>query len=495
MRFSSTNWPRTKNLTRFFLILILIIAAFLRLWGVWRLDFFTYDQARDALFIKRIIVDHKFRLIGTQTSIPGVYTPPLYYYLMAPALAIFQLNPVGLDFTTVVLNLLGIFVLYLCLLNLTKSESISLVFSALYAFQPLVVHQSRFAWNPNTMPLFTLLTIWALIEIFNNKANFFAYLVLFFSLGMNINLHYGGIVFTLAVLISLILISRRNLSLKGLFWGGMILFLEVMPVLLFDIRHGFLISRNIISYLKFGTGGKIPSPPFLAGVWGKFIFLEGLVLTSKNINFFLCPLFFVFLLFFLIKRDETRQFKTIILTFFLSLIFSSVYRGSFFPFYLTPFYPIPFLLTGKMIYVFSKKRSIGGIMLILILLLVVQNLFSSLRRLQVREKSNQKRLMNIARLLSSKVEKNFNLASISSSPERYDRNAVDYRYFLETFFKKKGFDWDPEDYQKADHLYLISQIKTIDPLIVNVWEVQTFNPRKVEDKWEMEDVIIYHLVK
>jgi 4-amino-4-deoxy-L-arabinose transferase-like glycosyltransferase len=495
MRFSSTNWPRTKNLTGFFLILIFLIAAFLRLWGVWRLDFFTYDQARDALFIKRIIVDHKLRLIGTQTSIPGVYTPPLYYYLMIPALAVFRLNPVGLDFATAVLNLLGIFVLYLCLLRLTMSEPISLIFSALYAFQPIIVRQSRFAWNPNMMPFFTLLTIWALIEIFNNKANLFAYLVLFFSLGMNINLHYGGIVFALAVLISLILIGWRSLSLKGLFWGGMILFLEVMPVLLFDIRHGFIILKNIIRYLKFGTGGKIPSPPFLAGVWEKFIFLEGLALTPQNINLLLCPLLFAFLFFFLARRGEIRQFKAVILTFFLSLIFSSIYRGSFFPFYLTPFYPLPFLLAGKIVSFFPKKKLIGRVILVLILILVAQNLMSCLKQLQIRGKNNQVRLMNIARFLSSKVWKNFNLASVYSSPERYDRNAVDYRYFLETFFKKKSFDWDPEDYQKAEHLYLVSQIKTIDPLKINLWEVQTFKPRKIEERWETEDVIIYHLVK
>ncbi|PIV00547.1 hypothetical protein COS55_03325, partial [Candidatus Shapirobacteria bacterium CG03_land_8_20_14_0_80_40_19] len=70
IKFIKQNWEYL------FLVLFIIVASILRFWHINRLEFFTYDQARDALFVKRMIVDHEWRLLGTQTSLPGMYLPP-----------------------------------------------------------------------------------------------------------------------------------------------------------------------------------------------------------------------------------------------------------------------------------------------------------------------------------------------------------------------------------------------------------------------------------
>jgi len=54
-----------------FLALIIILASFLRFYKINELHFFTYDQARDDLIVKRILVDHKFTLLGPQSSMRG----------------------------------------------------------------------------------------------------------------------------------------------------------------------------------------------------------------------------------------------------------------------------------------------------------------------------------------------------------------------------------------------------------------------------------------
>jgi len=46
-------------------------------------------------------------------------------------------------------------------------------------------------------------------------------------------------------------------------------------------------------------------------------------------------------------------------------------------------------------------------------------------------------------------DKSFNLVTIQKEADRWDRNAVDYRYFVESFGSKRALDWYPQDYQKS----------------------------------------------
>ena len=78
------KWPKKKSLISIikanklefiFLCLITALAIFLRFYRINELHFFTYDQARDDLIVKRILVDHQWTLLGPQSSMPGVYLP------------------------------------------------------------------------------------------------------------------------------------------------------------------------------------------------------------------------------------------------------------------------------------------------------------------------------------------------------------------------------------------------------------------------------------
>jgi len=96
-----------------FIVLLLIVAAFFRFWHLGITQFITYDQARDFLIIKRMLVDHKLTLVGPTVLIPGVYLPPFYYYSLAPFLMLFRFHPLGADVYTALLGLGAIFIFYL----------------------------------------------------------------------------------------------------------------------------------------------------------------------------------------------------------------------------------------------------------------------------------------------------------------------------------------------------------------------------------------------
>ena len=77
------------------LLLVIILGGYLRLWKI--ADYMTFlgDEGRDVLVVKRMLVDHKFTLLGPTASVGGFFLGPIYYYFMIPFLWLFNLNPVG----------------------------------------------------------------------------------------------------------------------------------------------------------------------------------------------------------------------------------------------------------------------------------------------------------------------------------------------------------------------------------------------------------------
>lgn len=480
------------------LIIVLLLAAFLRLWGIWRLGFFTYDQARDALYIKRILVDHRLRLIGTQSSIPGLYTGPAYYYMMAPFLWLFRLNPVGNDIGTAIIGIFTVALVYWLVKAFSKDQFSALVIAFLYSLQPQIVSQSRFAWNPNTMPFFSLIFIWALFLI--EKKRQAGWFLAFPSLAILLQLHYSAVCF-LPVLILFILIFRKQIKFDKWLAISFLLFWVIMsPLLFFELRHGFVNTKAVLGYLNRGALGEIPPPPFLPGLYDKsrFLLIE-IIFGFKDKLASLLVIFTIFGLSALVykKRKELRVQIFLILSWFVFGVFiASLYRGIFFNFYLTFLYPVGFLLIGILISFLSKQSypaKVGVLLLTMIISIINLKGFD----IFVEPKRTVDHLRMVARVIAEDIEDDqpFNLVGVSGEG-RFDYNAVDYRYFLETFYAKKTLDWDVLDYQRAKKLYLISEIGEMRPLETNIWEVNLFSPQKVMKVWKLpQDILIYKLGK
>ena len=75
--------------------IILFVGAFLRLYNISGYMTFLGDEGRDVLIVKRMIVDHKFTLLGPTASVGGFFLGPIYYYFMLPFLWLWRLDPTG----------------------------------------------------------------------------------------------------------------------------------------------------------------------------------------------------------------------------------------------------------------------------------------------------------------------------------------------------------------------------------------------------------------
>src|SRR3990167_10160920 len=139
-----------KDKTLWLAVLLFAIAVFLRFYHFSEFVTFLGDQGRDAIVLKRILTFEHFPAIGAPTSVGQVYLGPFYYYFIAPWLALFKFNPVGLAYGVAVFSIVFLVVIYL----LTRhffNERVAIIATFLTSFSYVLIELSRFSWNPNLL--------------------------------------------------------------------------------------------------------------------------------------------------------------------------------------------------------------------------------------------------------------------------------------------------------------------------------------------------------
>lgn len=244
---------KVKNKLKYFLLLIIFIVGFwLRFSGIIKNSFaFTYDVGRDLLAVKSIVVDYKPTLLGPTTGLEGLFYGPWWYYFLAVPFSLSGGNPQVIASFIALLGLSNIFLAYVLGKKIGNSF-LGLTLASLISFSPLMVGSSVQIWNPNLIPFLVLVTLFSLYQIFNQKKNYF--LILGLSLGLIIELQIVfGMLFFLGILLSVIFFLRDKFISKGFFLFLFGFLFIMLPRLLFELRHDFLMTRSVIRFGKAGV--------------------------------------------------------------------------------------------------------------------------------------------------------------------------------------------------------------------------------------------------
>jgi 4-amino-4-deoxy-L-arabinose transferase-like glycosyltransferase len=133
------------------LILILLLASFLRLWQL--------DLVPPSLFGDELDVGyHAYSLLKTGKDYSGQFLPtyirslaewraPLFIYSVAPFIKILGLNELGVRASAVFFGVLGIFFLYLLVKEIFNDQRLALLAALLLAVCPWHLHYSRAAFE------------------------------------------------------------------------------------------------------------------------------------------------------------------------------------------------------------------------------------------------------------------------------------------------------------------------------------------------------------
>ena len=171
--------------TKIILVIVLIIAAFLRLWNI--------SSNQPSLFGDELDLGYQaFSILKTGKDYYGNFIPihfhslaewrtPLYIYSAVPTVAIFGISPLGVRLPAAIFGILGVYIFYLLIKQITNHQSLITVASFLLAISPWHIQYSRAGFEVTLLLLLLLLGLLCFFKSLT-KGKFLWLSVLFFCL-------------------------------------------------------------------------------------------------------------------------------------------------------------------------------------------------------------------------------------------------------------------------------------------------------------------------
>ena len=480
------------------LIGVLLVGIFLRFYNLTGFVTFLGDQGRDAIIIKRILTLEHFPAIGAPTSIGQVYLGPFYYYFIAPWLFLFNLQPIGLAFGVSFISSLYLLINYLIVKELFEKK-VALISTIFLSFSSVMIDFSRFSWNPNLLPIFTLLTVYFVIKSLKTNKWYF-YVLSGAFLSFSIQLHYLALflippigILLMATFIKKIKVSnnlpagRQGETMKQLKNYLLMLFSFVVfssPLIIFDLRHDFLNSKLFLALFK-SSGSSFLTK--FNSLFDSFYYLN-LYAFNISLNKFFVYLLLIFLFIILITLvKKVSNLRTFLFIFLLTVLGMSLYSGPRHPHYFVILYPLYYIIISHFLAFPKESRWEKYLTIIFIIGFIFLNFqkYTFLRN----PANNQITLAkNVAKKIYDNIKKE--KFTVTALPEKYSDST--YRYFLEIWGKRAI---EKDSLTKADELFVVCE-KKCDIIIGNpMWDIAYFAPNKIIGKWTVNDVKIYKLVR
>lgn len=481
---------------------------------------FLGDEGRDVVIVRRFVTAFDLMLVGPGTSIGNMYLGPLYYYLMAPALFLAGLSPVG---PAIQVALLGVVTIWFVWWTGQKwlGKTAGLVAAGFYAISPTVIIFSRSSWNPNIMPFFSLLCIYSIWKVYQSReASREAgcwLIVLGVAYAFVLQSHYLGLLLAPTLFLFWVL-SFRNLKifrkldptssskleirnfLQKSFFGFLIFAGLMSPLVIFDARYGW---RNFTSMKKFFTVRQetVSIKPWKAipKIWPALVKINTRLLAGHNepVGKAVSTVLFVFFAWLILNRKksyilQSMSYVLLFAWFGFALIGLGLYKQEIYDHYYGFFFPVPFLLLGSMVQQLSnsKNKKLRVLLFLGFGILILVNLFNS--PLKYPPNQQLQRAKEVAGKIAQEAKgEKFNLAVIA------ERNYEDgYQYFLE-MWKEPVVEIDTQRLETiTDQLFVVCEMpkEKCDPTHSPKAEVANFGWSKIENEWIVFGTPVFKLV-
>ena len=170
---------------------ILLLGIFLRTYHFREWLYFYPDQARDATLADNVISGKSsWPLLGPIAASTQFKLGSIYYYFQITSAEIFGSSPWSLAYPDFLFAILSIPLLYI-FLRRALNTNLSLALTGLYSVSFYVIHYSRFAWNPNSIPFFVILFLLSLNEFLfaKGKTHWGWIFLIGIAFGVGVQLH------------------------------------------------------------------------------------------------------------------------------------------------------------------------------------------------------------------------------------------------------------------------------------------------------------------
>lgn len=464
-----------QNKLLLLIITFSIIGLLIRLIHLWKFStFFTYDQARDLLDLRSMILQNKISLIGSTTSLHGVFSAPYWYWMALPIYLITNANPLSTEFLMMFLVLITPITIFFLL----KDKLLALILSLITIFGYSFFINSMVALNANAMVFLTPLILVFLTKFLFTNKNQYLFLTLILT-GFTFSLEmFVAIFFLPLIFVSTLMLQRTKILVKLMIFV-ITLIIIFLPQLIFDLKHNFIQSSTII-HLITGQGNSL----ILTNSTIQSRFFERLNLFNNNFTFTafnqsVIAIIYIFLdLWLLIKSIKIKQKKEIhILTILMVITLLFIFAGFvIYPFFLWPWYfptvdALIYMFYGLSFYSLSFlfKRKYASIIFLSAFLFLNINKYKPGVMVQedMTNQSNLRTRIEIIDLVYNDINGNgFNLYTFAP-------NVYDYPYqYLIWWRAREKYKYLPKEY-----VYLPNQPAYVPAKLIADRKLQSKNPQ------------------
>ena len=517
------KWIKENKVEAIILLLILLIGSFFRLYKISEYMTFLGDEGRDVIVVKRLLTDFDPILVGPGTSIGNMYLGPLYYYMMAPSLLLANFSPVG---PAVMVALLGVAAIFLVWYIAREwfGKKAAVIASFLYAITPIVIIYSRSSWNPNIMPIFSLLTIYSIWQFWERKMYKWLIVAGIF-MAFVLQSHYLGLLLAPVVgffwILSLFrlrvtrfvlnifkpttrnaLTDEQNNFVRYSILGFLLFTLLMSPLVIFDARHEW---RNFEAIKTFFMERQTT---ISARPWTAFPKLKPLaekistrLVTGTDskaggralIGILLGILWLITFNWRTLKGKEKKAYLLISVWLIFALVGLGIYKQEIYDHYYGFFFAAPFLLVGGISQGIVNNSKKTGLVVVVLILGWLSYINLANNPLKYTPNRQLQRTTEVVKAVSKYSEgKAFNFAVIA---ERNYEGA--YMYFFEMWGIPAYIPIaDMLDETLKDQLFVVCEVtgERCNPETNERPELANFGWRKVVASWEESGVTIHKVI-
>ncbi|MBI3282662.1 glycosyltransferase family 39 protein, partial [Candidatus Curtissbacteria bacterium] len=481
MKLSSTvasNWP---------ILSVLLVSAFIHVFRLDSLITVGGDMGYDLIKIKGIL-DGDLTLLGSpigRFKDTVLYLGPLYYYLQAPFLVLFKFDPVGLMIPIIIGRLTTTFFVYLIAKKLFNWQT-AIIAAVISSVSPYFVEKLGPPSQPYVVPAVVALVTFLVIS----KKTLLTFALLGFASGLMIHFHYLGF----SVFLALILFAfygfknHRLQRLTTLFLG---FFLSISPVVLFELRNNFFLSKQII--VQFTSGVVSAQSSLLSDRIISAVNFPTRDVTGFRLPFVASSILLTISIVIALKKSEGAKVPILFLISIvvINLLAVSAYSQQVQPHYLASLYVPLFIFAGATIYSLARFAKILPIILsvTIFLALVIGNDLNRTSGYTMPEDLTLRQIRQIARIIAQDAQGEFNITSTLDG----DSRALSYRYLVDVYGKKP---LDVQTYDRGDSLYIITRDPARSVRVSSLFEIASFQPSFVENTWNINgDIKLIKLSK
>jgi len=325
---------------------LILLFLFFRFYNIKNGLFFFNDMGRDLLVLQQWQETGKPPLLGPQTSVMPFNQSAVFYYYLYPFYLIFKGHPI----TALIANTILYLLTYIfALLIFKKNSQIANIIHFCFFFvciHPQYIIQNRFIWNPSLIPPLVFISIFSFYLLINKftKTRLWTFSL---SLALAISISYSTVPLFIAIFLYWLFFNRKKFFPIFLSFTTS-LFVINLPTIIFEIRHNFLLSKNVfINKLTDTTGTSIVN---------KFSNLSNFTinLPISSVNFYLLILFILLSIIIFLKNYHNRQLQFLIsFLFFSTIIFYFILPIPIHSHYIFPLTSTLFLLISNLSFLYK----------------------------------------------------------------------------------------------------------------------------------------------